>query len=271
MEDVTLYDLFTEDGREQLLDTLRPGADPAAAVAAVRDAVARLDRCYTASLAPDDARAMSARAGHASALLEAIGRSFHGLRAVEVEIERDPGPPRSEPSPHPDRWRRVLDWLGIGGQEETLPALPPPGAPRLVVDADEVVGALGDALHAADEALVHLRRLASDPGEPRGGLAEDGELLALLQDLLGAALQRDGEQALRRLDHLNSVLFVHDIDVVSFDGSNAELFELLPSLEDGSQAPITLAPALVGGKSLLLRGRATTPPSRSSDTEGLTP
>ena len=79
------------------------------------------------------------------------------------------------------------------------------------------------------------------------------ESLRLFGDLLEAAYAQNGEFALRQLEKLRPYLRENGIEVRDYAEEDAALFEVLPAKRGGR----TLRPALVRGKHLLLRGRAT--------------
>lgn len=139
----------------------------------------------------------------------------------------------------------------------TPPPLPAPLQLDLYVRGDALVGALGNALEAADRALVEPA--PATPPQPRW--ADDPRLIRLLQDLLTDGLADDGESALNRIAALRRELrALHEIQVQEFDGANEQFFDFeeTPGMRDAAREQ-TIVPALVAGETVLQRGLVRTP------------
>jgi hypothetical protein len=93
--------------------------------------------------------------------------------------------------------------------------------------------------------------------------AEDPELLRLISDLLTAARRKSPEYLMARIAQLTDDLALHhDIDVVEFDGGNAELFDVAPSVNPADIEPRTVRPALVHHGVVVRAGEVRTPRTR---------
>lgn len=121
------------------------------------------------------------------------------------------------------------------------------------VDRAALVRRLSQAVGALDKLVEDARRLRPSIASA-GPVVEDPAFTELLQDLMEARETGDGEYAVRVLRSLRSTLERHGIQVVSFNGTNRQLFEFQPTLQGAGAGDQTLRPALVQEGRLLRRG-----------------
>ena len=125
---------------------------------------------------------------------------------------------------------------------------------QIRVDAQKAYMVLHHMASAADHELEQLADRASDPQTSsavvlQGALSE--EECTLYAGLLEAANSKDGDYALDCLNEVSYYLHRRGIEIVSFDGSNPQLFDFMPSRKKQ-----TIRPALLYQGKVLKRGLA---------------
>jgi hypothetical protein len=180
------------------------------------------------------------------------------LSALRMPATRQHRPEPDYAAEH-DRWRPSLPFFGSRD-----PA--PPPAPERPQRPFVHLPALLDQMEAAFEAVDRILVAAAPPPPERVRLpwADDGELIALFQDLLGAEVEDDGRLALRHIARLRKdLLLAHRIESVIFDGTRENLFAFTASPAVGLAAGATVRPALVTDEGRLLRRGEVRMPARS--------
>lgn len=226
--------------------TLGDFADPAAALAELQrilDAVRQ--------------RAVGTSAETTSALyaVETTRTALSVLDAVKVHQAQT-----WQAAQPPPRSRRAGRGRGLFQSDEREP--PPPPAPvpppRLLVNVDRMLDMARSALETADRL-----RAATAPPPPEIVVrpwAEDDALVGLLHDLLAAARRTTPEFLRMRIEQLTEELELeHEIAAVEFDGSNRELFDVIPSTNPADREFRTVRPALRYRGELLRAGEAREP------------
>lgn len=129
---------------------------------------------------------------------------------------------------------------------------------RVEVQPETWVARLENAIRLVDSLVVQFRLRALDRKKP---LRLDREMLDFLQDLMEAHYEQDGVFALKKIQfQVPALLKREGISVVSYDGTNAQLFELEkqprgePITKD---EPHTIRPALIRDNECIRLGRAT--------------
>lgn len=233
----SLAELF-ETHRAHVVDGLGRNPDPHTVLTVMRELFGRLERAVPDE--PEQVRLML------ETLRNGVVGSFFSLRA------ETPGPrPRAEPR---QQSRNPLDAFG------TLFSRGPERRPEPVIRPSTVdVGRLLDQLRASFEAADRVLA-AAEPPPPvvvPAPWSADSELLDLCQDLLEAQTRGDGELALSHVERIRrSLPLRHRIDIVTFDGTNDELFRFRIGTDTET---VTIRPALVSGDRILRRGEATRP------------
>lgn len=116
---------------------------------------------------------------------------------------------------------------------------------------------IADALSYADKAL---NEQALD--KESGFLEKETPILKLFQDMFEARAFQDGEWALKKVSRIQAILWEQGIDVKEFDPTDtadASLFDVEPGADPSISRHVTIRPAFIKGKSVLLRGRVAEP------------
>ena len=133
-------------------------------------------------------------------------------------------------------------------KKEEMTARPRISAYETLRMTDRLVEALDSALDSARE-----------DGENRLSSGEKaqitGEVLEPVQMLMEAASTQDGSYALKALPKLAAALMDQGIEALDYSPENEECFDMFP----GTEAGITIRPALMREGRLLVRGQATSP------------
>ena len=116
---------------------------------------------------------------------------------------------------------------------------------------------IADALSYADKALNQ------QPSETDGGFIEkETQILKLFQDLFEAKAFHDGEWALKKVGHIQAILGERGIVVKEFDSmdvADSLVFDVEPGADPSISRHVTIRPAFIKGKRVLLRGRVAEP------------
>lgn len=233
----SLAELF-ETQRPRLVDGLGRNPDPHTVLTVVRELFDRLGQAV-----PDEPEQVGMVL---ETLRNGVVGSFFALRA-----EADP---RSRAETR-QQSRSTLEAIGswITRTPERQPE--PPASRQSTVDVGRLLDQLRASFEAADRVLA-----AAEPPPPvvvPAPWSADSELLDLCQDLLEAQTRGDGELALSHVERIRrSLPLRHRIDIVTFDGTNDELFKFSTSTDIET---VTIRPALVSGDRILRRGEVTRP------------
>lgn len=116
---------------------------------------------------------------------------------------------------------------------------------------------IADALSYADKAL-------NEPASEKdsGFLEKETQLLKLFQDLFEAKAFHDGEWALKKIPHIQAILWEQGIVAKEFDPMDAAdllSFDVEPGADSSISSHVTIRPAFIKGKRILLRGRVAEP------------
>ncbi len=116
---------------------------------------------------------------------------------------------------------------------------------------------IADALSYADKALI-------DPTSEKGGsfLEKDPQILKLFQDLFEARAFHDGEWALKKVNHIQAILWEQGIVVKEFDPSDATdiaSFDVEPGADPSITQYVTIRPAFLKNDRVVLRGQVAEP------------
>jgi hypothetical protein len=119
---------------------------------------------------------------------------------------------------------------------------------------------IADALSFADKALNE------QASEKEGGFLEkETQILKLFQDLFEAKAFHDGEWALKKISHIQAILWERGIAIKEFDPMDAAdilMFDIEPGADPSISRHVTIRPAFIRGKHVLLRGRVAEPFSK---------
>ena len=124
----------------------------------------------------------------------------------------------------------------------------------------DFVRQLADIITTLDKILYEVESAtAISPTTHQADWAYSRPLLQVIQDLLAAKQTQDSQLALRKAQGIPTLLAQYNIQIILFNGDNAQFFDFLPSLDDYQKTYITLSPALVKEKQLLIRGQVLEP------------
>jgi hypothetical protein len=201
-----------------------------------------------------------------------------------------------EAAPHIDRWQAHAEWRLLGRDRRQRaggrrhidhnnriidPDVSNDAAPgearftaraaghalervRLAMETSTFVDHIFDVMLSVDKTLCLIDQAVEE--KPRT-ILEDKDILALMQDLIVAQADHNGELALILLRQIEPMLLNHGISVHYYTTELAGMF----TLQSGppGAAPATLRPALVASGRVLLPGVADVP--RDAETRGVTP
>ncbi len=142
------------------------------------------------------------------------------------------------------------------------PGLVPDETPRIDVQlkisrVHTFVNCIADALSYADKALI-------DQTSEKGGtsLEKEQQILKLFQDLYEAKAFQDGDWALKKVNHIQAILWEQGIVVKEFDPTDAadiSSFDIEPGADPSITHYLTIRPAFLKKDRVLLRGRVAEP------------
>ncbi|MBQ2955132.1 MAG: hypothetical protein IJE08_01595 [Clostridia bacterium] len=121
------------------------------------------------------------------------------------------------------------------------------------VDQHELLRMLDRLMESMDYALEMSAQEEKPALQSHEQPALTGDVLSPVQMLLEAANTRDGEYALKAVPALTAALMGQGIEVVKYSEENEEYFDMYP----GTEAGITIRPALVKDGKVIARGQAT--------------
>ncbi len=159
----------------------------------------------------------------------------------------------------PQLFRNGINFNEISSAVKQFTPTPPPAQNiKTQVNVPEFLNALADAVLTTDKLLAEIHAV-SHVSTGNGGLEDYPAVLTLMQDLLEARNEADGQYALRKAKTVPALLDLYQIEVQEFNGDNAKFFEFFPSLNPMDEEVKTLTPALLKYDRLLSRGRVTEP------------
>lgn len=124
------------------------------------------------------------------------------------------------------------------------------------VDQHELLRLVDRLMESVDYALeMSAQEQAMIPAKGDGGVqpALTGGVLEPVQMLLEAVQTGDGAYALKAVPALTAALMEQGIEVVNYSAENEEYFDMYP----GTEAGITIRPALIKDGKVIARGQAT--------------
>lgn len=122
----------------------------------------------------------------------------------------------------------------------------------LCIDAQDMVRQVGEICQAVDVCVSDLTLIDRDRGAARLTGTVDEAMLDLLAAMMEAKASGREDMAVRMLRDAEQYLRMMGVDAVMYDGENAEMFDVLPTLGDTR----TVRPALVRDGRVLRRGVA---------------
>ncbi len=122
-------------------------------------------------------------------------------------------------------------------------------------------------LNGIADALTYIDKTLSEQASEKEGsfLEKETQILKLFQDLFEAKAFYDGEWALKKVGHIQAILWERGIAVKEFDPMDAAdilLFDVEPGADPSISRHVTIRPAFIKGKHVLLRGRVAEPFSK---------
>lgn len=174
----------------------------------------------------------------------------------------------------PGAWMAILLMTVLVGVEVVLqldtrdrPSLPPPlqlpptSRPVVRVDSRVLLDNLADALQTIDEAVDRVKDM--NKAIDASGIEELPELLNLIQRLMGASFLNKPQMAIEVAKLLPQVLREQGIRAEIYQpdlrDSNRSYFDFEPSIDRSAKEILTVAPALVKGDRVILKGRVIEP------------
>jgi hypothetical protein len=159
-------------------------------------------------------------------------------------------------------YRHVFAWRTRALSKRAATCIPPDEKPQIdaqlkISRVHTFMNCIADALSYADKALI-------DPTSEKGGsfLEKDPQILKLFQDLFEARAFHDGEWALKKVNHIQAILWEQGIVVKEFDPSDATdiaSFDIEPGADPSITQYVTIRPAFLKNGRALLRGQVAEP------------
>ncbi len=122
-------------------------------------------------------------------------------------------------------------------------------------------------LNCIADALSYIDKSLNEQTSEKecGFLEKETQILNLFQDLFEAKAFHDGEWALKKVGHIQAILWERGILVKEFDPNDATdslAFDAEPGADPSISRHVTIRPAFIKGNRLLLRGRVAEPFSK---------
>ena len=137
------------------------------------------------------------------------------------------------------------------------------------IDIALKVGRIHTFMDCIADALVYVDKMLAEPAVERenGFLEKEPQILKLFQDLYEAKTFHDGEWALKKVNHIQAILWEEGIVVKEFDPEDADdtaAFDIEPGCDPSITAYLTIRPAFLKNDRVLLAGRVAAPYSDTS-------
>lgn len=281
----TLTELFI-DARPQLERDLGRHASPREARACLRDLLDRLPQDYATAARQHGWTVDQGEIDRVRDLLDILDAALDAVLAVAPPPP--PLPESAEPAYRPDGFFDRFTGRGRTrsghhmpipdadfGRYNTEPPAPRPTYPhvRLEVKATRYLDAAAAALEAVGRLLESSSPVSQAAGVTHNShpaeWTDDPRLLDLIHDLLAARVTDNPTMALRRIEHLEDELRIHQgISTLRYDPADEQtegLFEILPAPAGAPPLFVTRRPALVRGQELLRRGEVRGPSDSYAD------
>ncbi|GAK58543.1 hypothetical protein U27_05517 [Candidatus Vecturithrix granuli] len=133
---------------------------------------------------------------------------------------------------------------------------------QLQVDSQAFLNYLADALSVVQKIFAGQEEQQEDTL-----FEKEPQLLAFFQELFEAYYFNDGAWALKKIPTVTAFLRKHDIEVTTFHPDRPEdtrYFDVEPAIDAALKEHITIRPAFVKGKQVILRGQAAEPLSEKA-------
>lgn len=119
-------------------------------------------------------------------------------------------------------------------------------------------------LNCIADALSYIDKALNEPAADKNDdfLEKETQILKLFQVLFEAKAFHDGEWALKKIPQIRAILWEHGIVAKEFDPMDAAdilSFDIEPGADASISRHLTIRPALIKGKRVLLRGRVAEP------------
>jgi hypothetical protein len=158
--------------------------------------------------------------------------------------------------------RHILAWRARSLSRQAADFLVP--AENLKIDVQLKIGQVHTFMNCIADALSYADKALIDPTPETGGhfLEKDPQILKLFQDLFEARAFHDGEWALKKVNHIQAILWEQGIVVKEFDPSDPTdiaSFDVEPGADPSITHHITIRPAFFKNDRVVLRGRVAEP------------
>jgi len=156
----------------------------------------------------------------------------------------------------------VFEWKALSASRKTSDFYLRDEKPQInvqlkIAHVHAYLNCIADALSYVDKALNE------QTSEKEGGFLEkETRILKLFQDLFEAKAFHDGEWALKKIIHIQAILWEQGIVVKEFDPKDTadiSLFDVEPGADPSIDRHVTIRPAFIKNNRVLLRGRVAEP------------
>jgi hypothetical protein len=139
------------------------------------------------------------------------------------------------------------------------------------IDVELKVSRIHTFMDCIADALTYADKMLIDPAleKASGSLEKEPQILKLFQDLFEARTFHDGEWALKKVNHIQAILWEQGIVAKEFnpeDAADAASFDIEPGGDPSITEYLTIRPAFLKNGRVLLRGRAAAPFSADEST-----
>ncbi len=155
----------------------------------------------------------------------------------------------------------VFEWRGFVSRKTSAVKMPDE---RPYIDIQLKITHVHAFLNCIADALSYVDKALNEPASEKAGgfLEKQTQILKLFQDLFEAKTFHDGEWALKKIPHIQAILWEQGIVAKEFDPMDAadlQLFDVEPGADSSISCHVTIRPAFIKGKRVLLRGRVAAP------------
>jgi hypothetical protein len=156
----------------------------------------------------------------------------------------------------------VFEWKSLSASRKTSDFYLRNKKPE--IDVQLKIAHVHAYLNYIADALSYVDKALNEQTSEKEGcfLEKETQILKLFQDLFEAKAFHDGEWALKKIPHIQAILWEQGIVVKEFDPkdtADTSLFDVEPGADPSIDRHVTIRPAFIKNNHVLLRGRVAEP------------